>query len=116
MLTRGCAPPCSRRSRAPVPVSTSFAAGDWQHGSDSAERNLMARRFAPIIGPHPRRRTISPPPQAISHASSPESSSLSQRSPSMSMAELKVTADHLKRDPYLYVPQLTLRQVAAHGE
>jgi len=32
------------------------------------------------------------------------------------MAELKVTADHLKRDAYLYVRQSTLRQVAEHGE
>lgn len=34
----------------------------------------------------------------------------------MAMAELKVTADHLKRDAYLYVRQSTLRQVAEHGE
>lgn len=34
----------------------------------------------------------------------------------MPMAELKVTADHLKRDAYLYVRQSTLRQVAEHGE
>ena len=32
------------------------------------------------------------------------------------MSELKVTADHLKRDAYLYVRQSTLRQVAEHGE
>jgi DNA invertase Pin-like site-specific DNA recombinase len=32
------------------------------------------------------------------------------------MPELKVTADHLKRDAYLYVRQSTLRQVAEHGE
>jgi DNA invertase Pin-like site-specific DNA recombinase len=32
------------------------------------------------------------------------------------MPELKVTADHLKRDAYLYVRQSTLRQVAQHGE
>jgi DNA invertase Pin-like site-specific DNA recombinase len=32
------------------------------------------------------------------------------------MADLKVTADHLKRDAYLYVRQSTLRQVAEHGE
>ena len=32
------------------------------------------------------------------------------------MHELKVTADHLKRDAYLYVRQSTLRQVAEHGE
>ena len=29
----------------PVLVSTSFAAEDWRRGSDSAERNLMARRL-----------------------------------------------------------------------
>jgi DNA invertase Pin-like site-specific DNA recombinase len=34
----------------------------------------------------------------------------------MPVAELKVTADHLKRDAYLYVRQSTLRQVAEHGE
>jgi len=34
----------------------------------------------------------------------------------MPMAELKITADHLKRDAYLYVRQSTLRQVAEHGE
>jgi DNA invertase Pin-like site-specific DNA recombinase len=34
----------------------------------------------------------------------------------MPTAELKVTADHLKRDAYLYVRQSTLRQVAEHGE
>jgi DNA invertase Pin-like site-specific DNA recombinase len=34
----------------------------------------------------------------------------------MPMADLKVTADHLKRDAYLYVRQSTLRQVAEHGE
>jgi DNA invertase Pin-like site-specific DNA recombinase len=34
----------------------------------------------------------------------------------MPMAELKVTAGHLKRDAYLYVRQSTLRQVAEHGE
>jgi DNA invertase Pin-like site-specific DNA recombinase len=32
------------------------------------------------------------------------------------MADLKVTADHLRRDAYLYVRQSTLRQVAEHGE
>jgi DNA invertase Pin-like site-specific DNA recombinase len=32
------------------------------------------------------------------------------------MPEPKVTADHLKRDAYLYVRQSTLRQVAEHGE
>ncbi|WP_420969480.1 recombinase family protein [Bradyrhizobium sp. B120] len=32
------------------------------------------------------------------------------------MPEHKVTADHLKRDAYLYVRQSTLRQVAEHGE
>ena len=32
------------------------------------------------------------------------------------MADLKVTADHLKRIAYLYVRQSTLRQVAEHGE
>jgi DNA invertase Pin-like site-specific DNA recombinase len=35
---------------------------------------------------------------------------------SPSKHELKVTADHLKRDAYLYVRQSTLRQVAEHGE
>ena len=34
----------------------------------------------------------------------------------MPMADLKVTADHLKRDAYLYVRQSTLRQVTEHGE
>ena len=32
------------------------------------------------------------------------------------MSELKVTADHLKRDAFLYVRQSTLRQVAENGE
>ena len=32
------------------------------------------------------------------------------------MSEIKVTAEHLKRDAYLYVRQLTLRQVAENGE
>ena len=32
------------------------------------------------------------------------------------MADLKVTAEHLKRAAYLYVRQSTLRQVAEHGE
>jgi DNA invertase Pin-like site-specific DNA recombinase len=32
------------------------------------------------------------------------------------MPDLKVTADHLRRDAYLYVRQSTLRQVAEHGE
>jgi DNA invertase Pin-like site-specific DNA recombinase len=32
------------------------------------------------------------------------------------MSEIKVTADHLKRDAYLYVRQSTLRQVAENGE
>jgi len=32
------------------------------------------------------------------------------------MPELKVTADHLKRDAYLYIRQSTLRQVAEHAE
>src|ERR1700760_3904173 len=32
------------------------------------------------------------------------------------MSELKVTADHLKRDAYLYVRQSTSRQVAENGE
>ena len=32
------------------------------------------------------------------------------------MSELKVTADHLKRDAYLYVRHSTLRQVAENGE
>ena len=34
----------------------------------------------------------------------------------MPMAELKVTADHCKRDAYLYVRQSTPRQVVEHGE
>ena len=34
----------------------------------------------------------------------------------MPTAELKVTADHLKRDAYLYVRQSTPRQVVEHGE
>jgi DNA invertase Pin-like site-specific DNA recombinase len=32
------------------------------------------------------------------------------------LPDLKITADHLKRDAYLYVRQSTLRQVAEHGE
>ena len=32
------------------------------------------------------------------------------------MPDLKVTADHLQRDAYLYVRQSTLRQVAENGE
>ena len=32
------------------------------------------------------------------------------------MPELKVTADHLRRDAYLYIRQSTLRQVAENGE
>jgi DNA invertase Pin-like site-specific DNA recombinase len=32
------------------------------------------------------------------------------------MSEIKVTAEHLKRDAYLYVRQSTLRQVAENGE
>jgi DNA invertase Pin-like site-specific DNA recombinase len=32
------------------------------------------------------------------------------------MSELKITADHLKRDAFLYVRQSTLRQVAENGE
>ena len=32
------------------------------------------------------------------------------------MHDLKVTADHLKRDAYLYIRQSSLRQVAEHGE
>ena len=32
------------------------------------------------------------------------------------MSELKITADHLKRDAYLYVRQSTLRQVSENGE
>lgn len=32
------------------------------------------------------------------------------------MPDLKVTADHLKRDAYLYIRQSTLRQVVEHGE
>ena len=34
----------------------------------------------------------------------------------MPTAELKVTADNLKRDAYLYVRQSTPRQVVEHGE
>jgi DNA invertase Pin-like site-specific DNA recombinase len=32
------------------------------------------------------------------------------------MPDLKVTADHLKRDAYLYIRQSSMRQVAEHGE
>jgi len=32
------------------------------------------------------------------------------------MPDLKVTADHLRRDAYLYIRQSTLRQVAENGE
>jgi hypothetical protein len=32
------------------------------------------------------------------------------------LPDLKITAEHLKRDAYLYVRQSTLRQVAEHGE
>ena len=32
------------------------------------------------------------------------------------MPDLKVTADHIQRDAYLYVRQSTLRQVAENGE
>src|SRR6201998_2174522 len=52
--------------------------------------------------------------QASSPGSSPPSFSPSPRTPPMS--DLKVTADHLKRDAYLYVRQSTLRQVAENGE
>src|ERR1700680_2922322 len=52
--------------------------------------------------------------QASSPASSLASFSPSPRNPPMS--DLKVPADHLKRDSYLYVRQSTLRQVAENGE
>ena len=32
------------------------------------------------------------------------------------MPDLKITADHIRRDAYLYVRQSTLRQVAENGE
>jgi len=32
------------------------------------------------------------------------------------MGDFKITADHLRRDAYLYVRQSTLRQVTEHGE
>src|SRR6202047_5649880 len=32
------------------------------------------------------------------------------------MPDFKITADHIKRDAYLYVRQSTLRQVAENGE
>jgi DNA invertase Pin-like site-specific DNA recombinase len=32
------------------------------------------------------------------------------------MPDLKITADHLRRDAYLYIRQSTLRQVAENGE
>jgi hypothetical protein len=34
----------------------------------------------------------------------------------MPMPESKVSADHLKRDAYLYIRQSTPRQVVEHGE
>jgi hypothetical protein len=43
---------------------------------------------------------------------SPASSSPLQRSPPMPMADLKVTAEHLKRDAYLYVRQSTSSNTA----
>src|ERR1035437_4555854 len=100
--------------RALILVSASFAAGGWRRGSENVGRNLTPRQVAPIIGL--RSRTISLRQHAISRASLPESSSPLQRNPPMPVAELKVTADHLKRDAYLYVRQSTLRQVAEHGE
>src|SRR6266481_2065763 len=53
-------------------------------------------------------------PRTSSPVLLPASSLHSLRSPPM--PDLKVTADHLKRDAYLYVRQSTLRQVAEHGE
>src|ERR1019366_2701362 len=42
---------------------------------------------------------------------------LSSHSPRRAlMPDLKITADHIRRDAYLYVRQSTLRQVAEHGE
>jgi hypothetical protein len=32
------------------------------------------------------------------------------------MPDFKITADHIRRDAYLYVRQSTLRQVAENGE
>lgn len=55
---------------------------------------------------------LSPPASDVTRLIA-ESSSPSLWSPSM--PEFKVTADHLKRDAYLYVRQSTLRQVAEHS-
>jgi DNA invertase Pin-like site-specific DNA recombinase len=68
----------------------------------------------PAATPHLPSCAIPRQPQANSPGSSPASFSLLPRNPPMS--ELKVTADHLKRDTYLYVRQSTLRQVAENGE
>lgn len=70
--------------------------------------------LAAIPGFRPPPNPIYRHQRATSPVSSLESSSPSLWSPCM--PELKVTADHLKRDAYLYVRQSTLRQVAEHGE
>src|SRR5208282_376439 len=53
-------------------------------------------------------------PRTSSPAYSPASSSPSPWS--QPMPDLKIDADHLRRDAYLYVRQSTLRQVAENGE
>src|SRR6202051_3187043 len=54
------------------------------------------------------------PSRASLPAYSPVSSSPSSRS--QPMPDLKINADHLRRDAYLYVRQSTLRQVVENGE
>ena len=112
--TRSCAPPCCQPS--PPQVRSRHSSPPGLGGMDPGARaaNLMSRRRSATISPRPAPSPIHRRQRATSPASSPASSSPSPWSPSM--PELKVTADHLKRDAYLYVRQSTLRQVAEHGE
>src|ERR1700737_4439268 len=112
--TRRCAPRYCAAGARLVPVSAFSTAEVWRNGFEHSGRSPLSRWPAPIIGSRPQPRTTQHRQQATSLVLSPASSSPSQWSPSM--PELKATADHLKRDAYLYVRQSTLRQVAEHGE
>src|SRR5208337_4588339 len=105
------APPCLAPNCFPPRGWRPCAVKAWRPGLRRREHGPIFPRLSPRLG---RRQPSVGQPQASSPAYSPASSSLSSRS--QPMPDLKINADHLRRDAYLYVRQSTLRQVAEDGE
>src|SRR5208283_4008268 len=86
----------------------------WQAGSKRRSPSRSPGNPVPIRIIRQARVSIRRRRRANWPISSPASSCHLPRSPPM--PDLKINADHLRRDAYLYVRQSTLRQVAENGE